>query len=179
MFAEYLGFLSTNRDGISVFFAGAFFFVVLLQWLFWIFGVGRFKGHEVSRNLNLRYIFSDAAVKIINDFRHLLALILVLVFAAALAWVLIHAGDMDEIKEGMQTVVATLGGLIGSIIGYYFGESSAKQSPVPTKSSGDVESTGVNAAIQQRPPEEKVERAPPPPMHQASDSAVTDVMPDK
>ena len=64
MFAEYLGFLSTNRDGISVFFAGAFFFVVLLQWLFWIFGVGRFKGHEVSRNLNLRYIFSDAAVKI-------------------------------------------------------------------------------------------------------------------
>ena len=178
MLTDYLGFLSANREGIAILFAGAFCFVILLQWFFWILGVGRFKGHEVSRNLNLRYIFSDAAVKIINDFRHLLALILVLVFAAALAWVLFHSDGMDEIKDGVQTVVATLGGLIGSIIGYYFGESSAKLSSMPAKLNSETASSGTNTEIQQQPPE-KIEMAPPPPSRQADGSTAPDIASEK
>jgi hypothetical protein len=34
--------------------------------------------------------------------------------------------DVNLIKDGLQGVAAALGGLIGSIIGYYFGESAAK-----------------------------------------------------
>ena len=34
--------------------------------------------------------------------------------------------DVVLIKDGLQGVAASMGGLIGSIIGYYFGESAAK-----------------------------------------------------
>lgn len=82
---------------------------------------------------SLRFLIADALTKIVNDFRHLLALMLVSIFALALVYVLYASNkNIGQIKEGLQAVVATLGGLVGSIIGYYFGESSARASSPPT-----------------------------------------------
>ncbi|MDP3856631.1 MAG: hypothetical protein Q8Q73_02600 [Stagnimonas sp.] len=110
--------------------------------LAWIFGIGRFRTPITSDSEpseNLAYVVSAAVIRIINDFRHLLALIIVLIFAFALAYVLWIAGEpkeagdklsqIEQIKEGLQAVVATLGGLVGSIIGYYFGESRGSSAP--------------------------------------------------
>ncbi|HKG15870.1 MAG TPA: hypothetical protein VKB12_21300 [Pyrinomonadaceae bacterium] len=128
-------YLDDNSQGIFILILCIFLAALLTQWLAWIFAKGRYSRSDKERRFgifgarkqqNIRYIFSEAAVKIIDDFRHLLALVLVLIFGFALAFVLIQARlSVAGMKEGLQTVVATLGGLIGSIIGYYFGESSA------------------------------------------------------
>lgn len=113
-----------------------------MQWIVWILGRGRFgKPPSPAGRAELRFIFSEAAVKIINDFRHLLALVIVLIFAFALGYSLIKAASIatnpsspttiENMKEALQAVVATLGGLVGSIIGYYFGESTVAKSPEP------------------------------------------------
>lgn len=134
MATEVIDFFSGHYQGFVVLILVAFALAFFVQWICWIFGWGRFAGGPVttpggSKLQSLRFLIADALTKIINDFRHLLALILVLIFAAALIYVLYASGrQMDQIKEGLQAVVATLGGLIGSIIGYYFGESSARQS---------------------------------------------------
>ena len=76
----------------------------------------------------LRYVAANFFVEIINDFRHLLALVMVLLFAVALAIGMypgVRAWDVQKLATGIQAVAAALGGLIGSIIGYYFGESAA------------------------------------------------------
>jgi hypothetical protein len=102
-----------------------------VQWFAWIFSIGRFKSTDATppgarpSGQSLRYVFSEAAVKIINDFRHLLALVIVVIFALALAYAMLQArASIADMKEALQAVVATLGGLVGSIIGYYFGESA-------------------------------------------------------
>jgi len=96
--------------------------------LLWAFGVGRFRRPlNAPHTAALRYLITEALTKIINDFRHLLALILVLIFGGALGYSLFEAGpNLANIKEALQSVSASLGGLIGSIIGYYFGESKGR-----------------------------------------------------
>lgn len=106
--------------------------LVLVQWTTWIFGLGRFRasGAQRDRRSQLRFVLADFFVKIIVDFRNLLALLVLLIFVGALIWVLAAAdGKMADIKDGLQAVVAALGGLVGSIIGYYFGESAASRVP--------------------------------------------------
>ena len=125
-------YLDANGTALLVFFAGLFTLAALTQWVCWIFGWGRFKrsdsgatGARKPDDRALRFIFSEAVVKIINDFRHLLALILVLIFALSLAYLLYRSSTIAEMRESIQIVAASLGGLVGSIIGYYFGESSS------------------------------------------------------
>ncbi|SRR6266404_1309994 len=143
-------FLQTYRSGILFLIVCLACVAFLLQWFAWIFGIGRFRRGEpetrtgtgsgsISASTNLRYLFSGAIVKIVNDFRHLLALVIVLIFAFALGYSLWKAASLPAIgdppsvinnmKEALQAVVATLGGLVGSIIGYYFGESSTTKPP--------------------------------------------------
>jgi len=154
---KFFTFLETHWSGILFLLVCLAF---LVQWFAWIFGKGRFapgtitdndpsnskgngkggdKGTGTSR-AQLRYVFSEAIVKIIDDFRHLLAVVIVLIFAFALGFSLIKAASIpstgtpsviDNMKEALQVVVATLGGLVGSIIGYYFGESSGSKTAEP------------------------------------------------
>ena len=95
---------------------------------------------------SIRFVLTDFFVKIINDFRHLLALVLVVLFGLALfaaMWPGMMKQDVSLIKDGLQGVAAALGGLIGSIIGYYFGESAARN----RASSGEAPSS--DPAIEQ------------------------------
>lgn len=130
-------FLQEYRVGILVFFLSLGGIAGLVQWFAWIFALGRFGVPEPSSGgrPGIRYLFSEFTVKIINEFRHLLALIIVLIFTGALAYSLWKAASaqgsagstvIDNMKEALQGVVATLGGLVGSIVGYYFGESSVR-----------------------------------------------------
>jgi hypothetical protein len=152
--AAFFQFLEVHAVGffvlISCFFAAALF----IQWIAWILARGRFAAtdrQEGSRS-TLRYVVSEFFVRIINEFRHLLALVLVVVFALTLA-AAIYPGvankDVEAIGKGLEFVAATLGGLLGSVLGYYFGESKRK----PLRGTpGDVTQ-----------PSNKIEQVPPPP----------------
>lgn len=146
--------------------------LLAVQWVAWIFSFGRFGKEPVQaeRTQNIRYLLADGLVKIINDFRHLLALLIVLIFGLALAYALWSAGtDSDSIKEMLQAVTSTLGGLVGSIIGYYFGESAGRRSASngtiaapPTGNGspliqGDAQSTEVAEVREVRRPDSKEE----------------------
>lgn len=152
-------FLQEYRIGIWVFFLSLGGIALLVQWFAWIFGKGRFGRVTAASNgrTGIGYIFSDFIVKIINEFRHLLALIVLVIFAGALTYSLWKAGTVptgsgppstiDNLKEALQAVVATLGGLVGSIIGYYFGESSVakvpetRTIPAPTPDEAPIQET--------------------------------------
>jgi hypothetical protein len=129
---SFLTFLDTHSGGLLVMFLCLAAVVGLIQWLAWIFSRGRFRPDRIGAKVgasSLRFVFADLLVKIINDFRHFLALVVVAIFALALSYVLYRAdNNMASITDAMQTVVATLGGLVGSILGYYFGESAARKS---------------------------------------------------
>lgn len=127
---EFFMFLETHQVGILILIAILAAVVLLVQWLAWIFSVGRFGAkNPTPSDLSLRYIVSQFLVNVIDDFRHLLALIIVIIFALVLGYAIIQAGnEFDKITAALQTVVATLGAIIGSILGYYFGESAATKS---------------------------------------------------
>lgn len=107
--------------------------LALIQWLAWIFALGRWrkpvaKGAETQATTSMGMLFASAFLKLFDNFRHLLAMVVVLIFAVAVIWVLCNSGgsadtNLAALKDGLQVVVATLGGLVGSILGYYFGES--------------------------------------------------------
>jgi type IV secretory pathway VirB2 component (pilin) len=147
---DLFDWILTNRAGIVLLGQIALCLAVLAIVACWTFGWGRFR-RDASANRpkseNLRYLITAALTKIINDFRHLLALILVVIFGCALVYTLVQAGsDMAQIKEALQAVTSTLGGLVGSIIGYYFGESKGRASNADGGAEGPVEVPPDNPA---------------------------------
>lgn len=145
-----LTFLTAHSNGIFMLFFCLAAGVFIVQWVCWIFCWGRFHPERVasatSARKPLRQVMGDLLVNIVNDFRHLLALIIVLIFAAALGYAVYKArAGVDEITKALQAVVATLGGLVGSLLGYYFGESAAKRTP------GEIIKGGVGGEPEQAP----------------------------
>lgn len=128
-----LQLLEEHWVGIAVIFSALCGLAALAQWVCWMFGLGRFElrhqgKNPVTRESSLRFVIADLLVKIINDFRHLLALVVMLIFALTLLYALLRSENTAEgINKALQSVVATMGGLIGSIIGYYFGESAGQR----------------------------------------------------
>ncbi len=136
---QLLSFLADNRAGILLLLVVLLALGLLVNWLLWMLGWGRFKAHAAPGHADskLRYVVANFFVEIINDFRHLLALVIVLLFAVTLFAAMLPgmiSGDVDVVKDGLQAVAAALGGLIGSIIGYYFGESAATKRETPPPS---------------------------------------------
>lgn len=130
---NFIRFFQVNFIGLVIFFLSIFCIILFLDWLAKIFAWGRYKNQDNNRNLgNIVFVFTQLLVKIITDFRHFLALILVLIFAISLGFAFHIAYNteaatrIDNLIKVLQAVVATLGGLVGSIVGYYFGESAAK-----------------------------------------------------
>lgn len=147
---DLLDWILANRIGIVFLGQIVLSVAVLVIAACWTFGWGRFSRHPAggpSKSENLRYLITEALTKIINDFRHLLALILVVIFGCALVYTLVQAGgDMVLIKEALQAVTSTLGGLVGSIIGYYFGESKGRASANDGGAQGPLEVPPQNPA---------------------------------
>lgn len=125
---EFLKYLELHEQGIIVLFLCIFGIGLLAHYLMWIFGIGRFNRTSFRPpRERLNFVLADAAIKIINDFRHFLALLILVVFSGILGYAVVKSsGEANGIKDALQSVMATLGGLVGSIIGYYFGESAVR-----------------------------------------------------
>ena len=124
--------LQENQGGIV---AGVLVWLVLLgtlHWITYLYGWGRYN---IGTGPGLGRRVSQLLTEIIKEFRHLLALLIVGGFGLTLVAVILAAlywyrgtpsqSGYDAMLKGIQVVVASLGGLVGSIIGYYFGESAA------------------------------------------------------
>jgi hypothetical protein len=149
-FARLVSFLQENALGVFMVLLSAMAVAALIQWVLWSFGWGRFRNREAPGTHNLRFILTDALVKIIDDFRHLLALIIVSIFAGAIVWALaVSDQGTEDIADALQAVVSTLGGLVGSIIGYYFGEARARADLTENAPDGgvpDIEQSGPSSS---------------------------------
>jgi hypothetical protein len=126
---SFFTFLYEERGGIFVLLVCLFALLLALRSVAAIFGLGRFAQPPLRARSSVGYVIVEFFTKLIDDFRHLLAMLLVLIFATALGYALwkVRDGGADEINKALQAVMATLGGLIGSIVGYYFGESAARK----------------------------------------------------
>src|SRR5215467_10356611 len=105
--SELFDFFSQHKVGIFVFAGIVFAFIVVLQWICWIFRWGRFKREkgEESNHQELRFVITDFFVKIIDDFRHLLALVIVFVFLVALTVMLLpgaRRGDVGMMETSLK-----------------------------------------------------------------------------
>ncbi|MFL6207867.1 MAG: hypothetical protein ACJ74W_03415 [Pyrinomonadaceae bacterium] len=138
----FLTFVETHQISILLLLLSLLVLTLMTHWLAWAFAYGRFRNvppAPTDRKQDLRFVLSDAAVKIINDFRHLLALLIILIFAFALIFSLIHwRGSITEMKDALQAVVSAFGGLVGSIIGYYFGVAATKAGAAGGASGGSA-----------------------------------------
>lgn len=151
---SFLRFLEYHLVGIFLLVLILFSVILIVNWFAWIFAWGRFQGARSTENRQggFFYLFADFIVKLINDFRHFLALVLVSIFASSLFYVITQAKDVGELQALIQTVMATLGTLVGSIVGYYFGESAVKRS---IKEAGEIKEI-------EKLPIQKIEDAPAP-----------------
>lgn len=139
---SFISFLEDHFTGIFIFILLLLCLVLFFNWLAWVFGIGRYKNVKSVPKSGFFFIFADMMVKIITDFRHFLALVLVLIFAIALGYAFsIANNDVNKLSDALQAVVSTLGGLVGSIVGYYFGESAAKSGTSPGSGSNPTTTT--------------------------------------
>jgi len=146
----FLAWLAEEREGILLLVLLLMVLTALLNWVLWMFGLGRFAG-ATRTDSKVRFVLTDFFVKIINDFRNLLALLIFCLFTVSVfvaMWPGVKKGDVAQIRDGLQAAAAALGGLIGSIIGYYFGESAASRGALPP-----VQKSTPARPAQQKPPD--------------------------
>jgi len=126
--------------GVLLTLLAVFVLTAIAHWWMWMFGLGRFKpgrGDAGANNFSIGKPLVELLVKIIDDFRHLLALVILGIFLITLLLMLGAAwNDAANMKEALEVVVASLGGLVGSIVGYYFGESAARRAGQAAGSGG-------------------------------------------
>ena len=130
----FLEYLAEHSTGIYVLIFMVFTLLLAINWLAYIFNWGRFKpsaANPVDRKSKLSYLVAEFFANIINDFKHLLALVIVFIFVLLILYGTVMGESFDEKKEALQLVIASLGGLLAAIIGYYFGESAATKANVP------------------------------------------------
>src|ERR1700726_1405614 len=91
MLSRYLQGLSGGQ--LFALIAGIVFgAMMVLHWLLWLFARGRFKGTIVHDSREgLGFLVTDFFVKLIDDFRHLLALAIIAIFGGTILAVLFIA----------------------------------------------------------------------------------------
>jgi hypothetical protein len=169
MWDAFFESVSRNQSSIILVCIVLVLIVVLMQWICWIFGWGRFSVSATTpppprADLRgpLRHVIADLFVKVIDDFRHLLALLIVIVFAVSLFYSLATYGQgVDNLSKALQAVTGSLGGIIGVILGYYFGESAARPADAASRGKGTVGDPKQEPPPQAAPPAADAAGAPP------------------
>ncbi len=129
--ADFFGFFEQHSKGVLLFLLTVFFLVLMISWLVKILRPARAErayGRSLGSSERLGFVIARFFANIIDDFRHFLALTLVIIFTILIVYSMATAGSFEEKMKALQLVIASIGTLLGSIIGYYFGESAATKS---------------------------------------------------
>ncbi|MBX2826808.1 MAG: hypothetical protein KTR22_01515 [Flavobacteriaceae bacterium] len=153
---DFLIFLEKHSTGVLLLILILFAVVLTVRWLFQVFAIGKYrtfhtytnekgekkvvKAKDKNTSTSITYILTQSLINIVDDFRHFLALLIVILFVILISISMWASKDnFDNMMEAMQLVIASLGGLLGSIIGYYYGESAARnKSEGITTDAGEV-----------------------------------------
>lgn len=130
--------METTLKLLQEYWIGALILIVLLVFTTWtityiftrlsqIFGWGNYKDAQKSEERSSSYLIADFFSNLINDFRHLLALLLIIIFFIILMYSMVTAKTHNDLIDVIKTIVASLGTLVGSVIGYYYGEARNKK----------------------------------------------------
>jgi hypothetical protein len=133
-FNNLLQYLEDYSTGLYVLIFMIFALLLAINWLAYIFNWGRYRynaKHPIDRKSKMSYLVAEFFANIINDFKHLLALVIVFIFVLLILYGTVMGENFEQKKEALQLVIASLGGLLAAIIGYYFGESAATKANVP------------------------------------------------
>lgn len=161
---KFLTYLETYKTGLFVLMLLAFFIVLLFDWIMKILNLGKYKltfrGSISSQSgqSGLLYLLGEFLAKIITDFRHFLAILLLAIFGVTL-FITISGpgGNVENLSNTLQAVMSTLGTLIGSIIGYYYGESAARKA-----NSSNSDGNNIRENIIQDGTDSPIDKAPDP-----------------
>ncbi|MEW5829658.1 MAG: hypothetical protein AB1846_12265 [Chloroflexota bacterium] len=101
------------------------FVILLIQWLAWIFKWGRFKSAPAGSapGYSTKDIMFTYLATLASDFKFVLASLIFGIFSVVL---LIALFTQSDFANALQAVMSTLGGLVGTIVGYFFGEKAAQ-----------------------------------------------------
>jgi ABC-type multidrug transport system permease subunit len=140
---EFFTFLDKHVTGVLLLILMLIAVNLSVNWYAKLFNWGKYKSQNVGNGPvqmnqeNVGYVVAKFFANIIDDFRHFLALFLVIIFFSLLIYSMyissdtaLHKEQFNQMKEMLQLVLASLGGLLGSIIGYYFGESAASNKQI-------------------------------------------------
>lgn len=151
---DFLSFLSRHTNGILILVLLLLSFVMIINWLAMIFSFGRYKNQQLNEKNsgNLGYMVTQFFANLINDFKHFLALIIIVIFAGLIVYSMAATPEFEDKMEALQLVIASLGGLVGTVIGYYFGESAVRNNPSITTNNDVTQfDGGSDEAIQEAP----------------------------
>lgn len=133
--AAFLKILEEHYKGVWMLIFMLLAIIFVINWLARIFNWGRYRNHNNSiARTGRTWFLENFFNRLINDFRHLLALVIVLIFASLIFYAMAMTDKFEEKMDALQLVIASLGGLLGSIIGYYFGESAVRRAQIPVGS---------------------------------------------
>ena len=127
---DFFTFLETHTNGILMLLLILVVIAFIINFLAKTFSFGRYKDayFATASESKVSYIIVQFFIRLIDDFRHFLAMTIVVIFTFLILFSMMATDDFSEKMEALKLVIASLGGLLGSIIGYYFGESAAKNS---------------------------------------------------
>lgn len=122
---SFLKFFEVNRFGIFVLLTILAFLVFIIQWLAWIFKWGRFKGAPArpGPGYSTKDIMFTYLATLASDFKFVLATLIFGIFSIVL---IIALFTQPDFSKALQAVMSTLGGLVGTIVGYFFGEKAGQ-----------------------------------------------------
>jgi hypothetical protein len=89
-----------------------FALMATVTWCFWVLGRGRFsRPRPTDDRSTIAYYIGTFVGQIITEFRHFLALMVVMLFAVTMATVIfLGRHHFEDVKTGVQVVAASLGG---------------------------------------------------------------------
>jgi TRAP-type C4-dicarboxylate transport system permease small subunit len=122
--------------------------LIVFQWYCWLLCKGRFSNKSPAERDSRGGVVRGWAY-LINDFRHLLALILVVAFIGGIITMGVlgyRRCGIEGAKDAMNVIITPLSGLIGSVIGYYFGATSKGAT-----TEGNQQPSGGGAVIEKLP----------------------------
>ena len=156
---NFLTFLTEHSSGIIILILLMFSCLIMINWLAKIFNWGKYKNPEVNSKDygNLIYVTTQFFANLINDFKHFLALVIIIIFAGLIVYSMAATPDFNNKMKALQLVIASLGGIVGTVIGYYFGESAARTNSSRITTTNEVtqldtiENNSIEEEIQQAP----------------------------
>ena len=92
------------------------------------FGLGRGYDKKLESKLKRQAVVSHVILKIVDQFRHLLASLVILSFVFIIIIILIVIKS-DERMDALQLGLSSFSGILGTIVGFYFSEKLKPKEP--------------------------------------------------